>query len=79
MNIENMDKELNAELDKNLNLKGQGNTLGSTKPISSTSTPAMAKATTIVKLNQTIEDLQQNIEELQAMIRVVEEIKKRLV
>jgi len=72
-----MDKELDAELERNL--KGQGgNTLGS-KPISSTSTPAMAKATTIVQLNDTIEDLQRNIEEMQAMIRVVEEIKKRLV
>jgi hypothetical protein len=68
-----LEKDLNAELEKDLpNAKLKHAPF--TKPV-----PAMAKATTLVKLDQTIEDLQTSIEEMQAMIRVVEEIKKRLV
>ena len=71
MNVTNLDKDLEVAMDKDLKPFTD-------KPVSSTG-GAMAKATTIVKLDQTIEDLQQNIAEMQAMIRVVEEIKKRLV
>ena len=67
MNVNNLDKDLEVAMDKDLKTPFN-------KPVA-----AMAKATTIVKLDQTIEDLKQNIDEMQAMIRVVEEIKKRLV
>ena len=73
MNVSNqLDKDLEVAMEKDLKVPPF------TKPVSSTG-GAMAKATTIVKLDQTIEDLRQNIDEMQAMIRVVEEIKKRLV
>lgn len=70
--VADMEKELDDTLKDNLKDLSKGTSFTPKQP-------AMAKATTIVKLDQTIADLQQNIEEMQAMIRVVEEIKKRLV
>jgi hypothetical protein len=74
MNIENIEKELGDMVDKDIGKRPIFTGTGPAK-----ATPAMAKATTIVQLNDTIEGLQKNIDEMTSMIRVIEEIKKRLV